>query len=50
MTVPYMAVRMGRKGVGCELSAEYFRDGVGYLQAADAERGVASLMDFAGGI
>ena len=50
MTVPYMAVRMGREGVGCELSAEYFRDGVGYLQAADAERDVASLMDFAGGI
>lgn len=50
MTVPYMAVKMGREGVGCELSAEYFRDGVGYLQAADAERDVASLMDFAGGI
>ena len=50
MTVPYMAVRMGREGVGCELSAEYFRDGVGYLQAADAGRDVASLMDFAGGI
>ena len=31
MTVPMMAVKMGREGYGIELSPDYFRDGVGYL-------------------
>lgn len=48
MTVPYRAVKLGRYGIGCELSVDYFRDGVGYLQAADAERDVPTLFDFIG--
>ena len=45
MTVPYMAVKMGRKGVGVELNVDYFRDGVGYLEEADAEQGMPTLFD-----
>lgn len=46
MTVPERAVRAGRYGIGCELNADYFRDGVGYLQAADAEATMPTLFDF----
>ncbi len=46
MTVPVMAVKMGRKGYGIELNADYFRDGVGYLKAAEAEVGMPTLFDF----
>ena len=49
MTVPMMAVKMGRKGYGIELSPDYFRDGVGYLQAADEEREMPTLFDFING-
>lgn len=48
MTVPYRAVALGRYGIGCELSTDYYRDGVGYLKAADAERDVPTLFDFVG--
>jgi DNA modification methylase len=34
-TVPYRAVLKGRYGVGCELSAQYFLDGVGYCKSAE---------------
>ena len=44
-TVPMMAVRMGRKGYGCELNPGYFADGVGYLQAEEAEMEQPSLFD-----
>ena len=41
-----MAVRMGRKGYGCELNPGYFADGVGYLRAEeDAEMEQPSLFD-----
>jgi len=46
MTVPYCAVRMGRKGYGVELNTDYFRDGVGYLKAAAAEVDMPTLFDF----
>lgn len=46
MTVPTEAVKKGRKGVGIELNADYFRDGVGYLQGADNEVGMPTLFDF----
>lgn len=49
MSVPYMAVKMGRKGYGCELNADYFRDGVGYLQSAEDEICTPTLFDFIGG-
>lgn len=45
MTVPMTAVKMGRYGKGCELSADYFRDGVGYLQAAEEEINTPTLFD-----
>lgn len=46
MTVPYMAVKMKRKGIGIELNADYFRDGVAYLQAVENERESPTLFDF----
>lgn len=45
MTVPMTAVKMGRYGKGCELFADYFRDGVGYLQAAEEEIDTPTLFD-----
>ena len=45
MTVPYMAVKMDRRGVGIELNSDYFRDGLGYLQEADAQQDVPTLFD-----
>lgn len=46
MTVPMMAVKMGRRGLGCELNPDYFRDGVGYLQEAENEVESPTLFDF----
>ena len=46
MTVPYMAVKMQRRGYGIELNPDYFRDGVGYLQEAEEERDAPTLFDF----
>lgn len=45
MTVPERAVRMGRRGLGIELSAGYFNDGVRYLQAAEMEAEAPTLFD-----
>lgn len=50
MTIPYEAIRMGRKGYGIELNPDYFRDGVGYLQEAEMEAEVPTLFDFIGGV
>ena len=44
-TVPYEAVKMNRKGKGVELNPDYFRDGVGYLETADAEKDAPTLFD-----
>ena len=46
MTVPMMAVKMGRRGYGIELNPDYFRDGIGYLQAAEDEVEEPTLFDF----
>lgn len=46
MTVPMTAVKMRRRGKACELNADYFRDGVGYLQAAEDEMDEPTLFDF----
>lgn len=46
MTVPMTAVKMHRFGKGCELNHDYFRDGVGYLQAAENEMDELTLFDF----
>ena len=42
------AVRGYYKGIGVELNADYFRDGVGYLQSADSAMGMPTLFDFIG--
>lgn len=46
MTVPMTAVKMKRRGYGVELNPDYFRDGVGYLQAAEDEIETPTLFDF----
>ena len=48
MTVPMIAVEMGRRGYGIELNPDYFRDGVGYLRAAEDEISTPTLFDFMG--
>lgn len=44
-TVPYMAVKAGRKGMMTELNSDYFRDAVGYLKAAEQEATMPTLFD-----
>lgn len=45
MTVPYVALRLGRHGVGIELSPDYFADGVAHVEAAAREIAVPTLFD-----
>lgn len=45
-TVPYRAIKLGRKGMGIELNPNYFRDGLGYCKSADMEIGQPTLFDF----
>lgn len=45
MTVPYCAVKLGRQGIGIELSDRYYQDGVAYLAAAEQERSAPTLFD-----
>jgi DNA modification methylase len=44
-TVPFRAVKLGRKGQGSELNTQYFLDSVQYLQAAEREVTMPSLFD-----
>ena len=44
-----MAVRMNRRGYGCELNPGYFADAVAYLRAEDAEVEQPSLFDMVDG-
>jgi hypothetical protein len=44
-TVPHCAVRLGRYGMGVELSAGYFLDSVGYCEKAEREASVPTLFD-----
>lgn len=46
MTVPVTAVKMGRRGYAIELNSDYFRDGLGYLKTADAQREEPTLFGF----
>lgn len=46
MTVPMMAVKMGREGYGIELNEDYFRDGLSYLETAEMEAEQPTLFDF----
>ena len=46
MTVPYVAVKKGRYGIGIELNSDYFRDGLEYLKEADVQQESPTLFDF----
>lgn len=48
MTVPTLAVKHGRKGIGVELNPDYFRDGVAYLREADEQISSPTLLDLLG--
>ena len=48
MTVPFCAVKSGRFGIGVELNAGYWHDGIKYLTAAEAEMEAPTLFDFIG--
>lgn len=45
MTVPYCAVKLGRRGVGVELNPAYWRDGVAYVEAAARKASIPTLFD-----
>ena len=44
-TVPYRAIKLGRRGQGSELNHQYFLDSVQYLQAMEREVSMPSLFD-----
>lgn len=44
-TVPYRALKLGRKGRAAELSATYFLDGVKHLQAMERQLQTPSMFD-----
>jgi hypothetical protein len=48
MTVPYRAIKLGRRGYGVELNPGYFFDGVKHCEAAEREMSIPSLFDYAG--
>lgn len=45
MTVPYIAIEMGRKGFGVELNPQYFADGLAYCKAMEYKQSVPTLWD-----
>ena len=45
MTVPTVAVELGRIGIAFELNHEYFRDGLHYLRSAENKVKSATLFD-----
>lgn len=44
-TVPYMAIKLGRCGLGCELNPVYWQSGVKYCEDAEVERSTPTLFD-----
>jgi DNA modification methylase len=48
-SVPMIAVKMGRRGVGIELNPRYFDDGAAYVRAAEAESSAPALFDLLDG-
>ncbi len=46
MTVPLVALQMNRRGYASELNPDYFRDGVGYLQAEENKDNQITMFDF----
>ena len=45
-TVPYCAVRLGRRGLSTELNYDYWRDGLTYLREAELDQTSPTLFDF----
>lgn len=45
-TVPFRAIKQGRKGRAAELNTGYYFDGLRYLQGAEKEVGMPTLFDF----
>jgi hypothetical protein len=45
MTVPYRAIKLGRRGYGVELNAGYWADGVKYCRTAEQDLTAPSLFD-----
>jgi DNA modification methylase len=45
-TVPFRAIKLGRKGRAVELNTGYYFDGLRYLQAAEKQVGMPTLFDF----
>jgi hypothetical protein len=45
MTVPYRAVKFGRRGIGIELNTNYFLDGAAYCEAMEQQSSAPSLFD-----
>lgn len=46
MTVPFRAVKLGRRGYGVELKKEYWQAGVAYCKEAEYQATVPTLFDF----
>jgi DNA modification methylase len=44
-TVPYCAIRMGRRALSTELNYDYWRDGLTYLREAETEVLSPTLFD-----
>ena len=44
-TVPYRALKLGRRGRAVELNPGYFLDGVKYLRAMEAQVSMPTLFD-----
>ena len=44
-TVPYRAIKLGRRGRAVELNSDYWRDGLRYLRAAENDRTAPTLFD-----
>ena len=44
-TVPYVAIQMGRRGIGCELNTDYYQIGTRYCRTAEAKQAMPTLFD-----
>lgn len=44
-TVPYCAVKLGRKGLSTELNYDYWKDGITYLEEIEMEKSAPTLFD-----
>ena len=47
-TVSYCAMKLGRRGAGCELNPDYWRDSLRHLREAEREASMPTLFDLEG--